>query len=108
MDDLPYLVTAAQGGDLAAFAALIGRYQDLAFAAAYARLGDAYLAQDAAQEAFLQAHRDLPMLREPGADVDDATPGETPLDRAVIMHDVPMVELLVEHGATRTTCPWQV
>ena len=34
-----------------------------------------------------------------GADVDDATPGETPLDRAVIMHDVPMATLLLEHGA---------
>lgn len=33
---------------------------DLAFAAAYARLREAHLAQDVAQEAFLQAHRDLP------------------------------------------------
>ena len=34
-----------------------------------------------------------------GADVDDATPGETPLDRAVIMHDAPLAALLLEHGA---------
>jgi hypothetical protein len=34
-----------------------------------------------------------------GADIDDATPGETPLDRAVIMHDVPMATLLLAHGA---------
>ncbi len=67
MDDLPWLVSAAQRGDLDAFAALVGRYQDLAFATAYARLGDVHLAQDAAQEAFLQVHRDLPMLREPSA-----------------------------------------
>ena len=50
-----------------AFTELVRRYQDLAFAAAYARLRDPHLAQDVAQEAFLQAHRDLPMLREPAA-----------------------------------------
>jgi ankyrin repeat protein len=34
-----------------------------------------------------------------GARVDDATPGETPLSRAVLMDDVPMTELLLRHGA---------
>src|SRR5437899_10779594 len=67
VDELPNIVTAAQGGDVAAFTELVRRYQDLAFAAAYARLRDAHLAQDVAQEAFVQAHRDLPMLREPAA-----------------------------------------
>ncbi len=67
VDELPNIVTAAQRGDIDAFAELVRRYQDLAFAAAHARLRDAHLAQDVAQEAFLQAHRDLPMLREPAA-----------------------------------------
>src|SRR5438128_10922621 len=66
-DELPNIVVAAQRGDVAAFTELVRRYQDLAFAAAYARLRDAHLAQDVAQEAFVQAHRDLPMLREPAA-----------------------------------------
>jgi RNA polymerase sigma factor (sigma-70 family) len=65
VDELTNIVTAAQHGDIDAFTELVRRYQDLAFAAAYARLRDAHLAQDVAQEAFLQAHRDLPMLREP-------------------------------------------
>ena len=63
VDELPNIVTAAQRGDIDAFTELVRRYQDLAFAAAYARLRDAHLAQ----EAFLQAHRDLPMLRDPAA-----------------------------------------
>ena len=67
VDELPNIVTAAQRGDIDAFTELVRRYQDLAFAAAYARLRDTHLAQDVAQEAFLQAHRDLPMLREPAA-----------------------------------------
>jgi RNA polymerase sigma factor (sigma-70 family) len=65
VDELPSIVTAAQHGDIDAFTELVRRYQDLAFATAYARLRDPHLAQDVAQEAFLQAHRDLPMLREP-------------------------------------------
>jgi hypothetical protein len=36
MDELPNLVTAAQHGDIDAFAERVRRYQDLAFAAAYA------------------------------------------------------------------------
>ncbi len=67
VDELPNIVAAAQRGDMDAFTELVRRYQDLAFAAAYARLRDTHLAQDVAQEAFLQAHRDLPMLREPAA-----------------------------------------
>jgi len=67
VDELPNIVAAAQRGDIDAFTELVRRYEDLAFAAAYARLRDTHLAQDVAQEAFLQAHRDLPLLREPAA-----------------------------------------
>src|SRR6185503_17213207 len=50
-----------------AFAELVRIFQDMAYAAAYARLGDFYLAQDAAQEAFISAWQALPQLRQPEA-----------------------------------------
>src|SRR5687768_15830657 len=50
-----------------AFAELVIRFQDMAFACAYAVLGDAYLAQDVAQEAFVVAWQKLDQLREPSA-----------------------------------------
>jgi RNA polymerase sigma factor (sigma-70 family) len=67
VQDLIDIVSAAQHGDPNAFRLLVQRYQDLAYAAAFARVGDHQLAQDVAQEAFLQVYRDLPMLREPRA-----------------------------------------
>jgi RNA polymerase sigma-70 factor, ECF subfamily len=53
VQDLADLVVAAQRGDPEAFRTLVHRYQDLAYAAAFARVGDRHLAQDVAQEAFL-------------------------------------------------------
>lgn len=50
-----------------AFGELVSRYQDIAFACAYSVLGDFYLAEDAAQEAFITAWQKLGQLREPGA-----------------------------------------
>jgi RNA polymerase sigma factor (sigma-70 family) len=50
-----------------AFGEIVRRYQDLAFACAYAILGDFHLAEDAAQEAFVAAWRNLDQLRQPGA-----------------------------------------
>jgi RNA polymerase sigma factor (sigma-70 family) len=67
LQDVIELVVAAQRGDADAFQALVQRYQDFAYALALARVGDRQLAQDVAQEAFLQAHADLPTLREPRA-----------------------------------------
>lgn len=67
MSDLSELVRAAQGGDAAAFGALVERFQDMAYAYAWSLLGDAHLAEDVAQEAFLDAYRSLPGLREPAA-----------------------------------------
>ncbi|MFN8444555.1 MAG: sigma-70 family RNA polymerase sigma factor [Caldilineaceae bacterium] len=46
-----------------AFAEVVQRYQDLAFACAFAMLGDFQMAEDAAQEAFLSAWRNLDQLR---------------------------------------------
>lgn len=58
---------AARAEKEAAFGEIVRRYQDLAFACAYAILGDFHLSEDAAQEAFLAAWRNLDQLRQPEA-----------------------------------------
>lgn len=58
---------AAQTEKSAAFGEIVRRFQDLAFAYAYAVLGDFHLAEDAAQEAFITAWRNLNQLRKPEA-----------------------------------------
>ena len=50
-----------------AFGELVIRFQDMAFGCAFAVLGDVYLAQDTAQEAFVIAWQKLAQLREPAA-----------------------------------------
>lgn len=67
MDELRQLVARATDGDLDAFGAIVGRFQDMALAYAYSNIGDFHLAEDAAQEAFVQAYHDLGALREPEA-----------------------------------------
>jgi RNA polymerase sigma-70 factor (ECF subfamily) len=57
------LVALARTGDDAAFAALVGRHQEVAFRAAYVVLGDADAAADAAQEGFIAMHRALDRFR---------------------------------------------
>lgn len=61
------LVRQAQSGDAGAFAQLVARFQDMAVGYAYSLLGDWGLAEDAAQEAFLNAYLVLSQLREPAA-----------------------------------------
>lgn len=58
---------AAQAGDDLAFAELVRSYQDIAVAYATSILRDYQLAEDAAQEAFVEAYRELENLREPAA-----------------------------------------
>jgi RNA polymerase sigma factor (sigma-70 family) len=53
-----------------AFGEIVARFQDIVFGCAYAVLGDFYLAQDAAQEAFITAWKKLDQLQNP-----DAFPG---------------------------------
>lgn len=65
--DLAPLITATRAGDPAAAGELVRRFQDMAYATAFAYLGDHHRAEDAAQEAFLTAFQDLPKLREPAA-----------------------------------------
>ncbi len=67
MQDLTALVKKAQRGDLEAFDTLIKRYRDMAVGYAYSILGDFHRAEDAAQDAFVRAFRDLPSLRNPRA-----------------------------------------
>ena len=50
-----------------AFEMLVARFQDMAYASAYARLGDRHLAEDAGQRAFVSAWQKLSQLREPEA-----------------------------------------
>ena len=61
------LVTRAQAGDLDAYGEIVRGFQDMAYGYAYSILGDFHLAEDAAQEAFIHAYRDLASLHEPAA-----------------------------------------
>jgi len=67
MTELPSLVRAAQDGDKEAFGQVVMRFQDMAYASAYATVGDACLAPDIAQKAFLDAYLNLSKLRDPAA-----------------------------------------
>ena len=57
------LVEAAQNGHLDSFAALYERYYNSMVALAYSLLADRHLSEDAAQQAFAIACRDLPNLK---------------------------------------------
>jgi RNA polymerase sigma-70 factor (ECF subfamily) len=59
------LVERARDGDDVAFGELVDLDGDLCFAIAYRILRDAERAQDAVQQAFLLAWRELPRLRDP-------------------------------------------
>ena len=73
MSDIGLLIEKASGARAAdkekqrAFDEIVRRFQDLAFGCAYAVLGDFQMAEDAAQEAFLVAWRNLGQLRTPHA-----------------------------------------
>ena len=59
------LVERAQAGDRGAFEALLERWLEPSLRAAFVTLGNEADARDATQEAFLQAWRDIPRLRDP-------------------------------------------
>jgi RNA polymerase sigma factor (sigma-70 family) len=67
MDALDAIVARARGGEAEAFSILVRRFQDMAVGYGYSILHDFQLAEDAAQEAFFEAYRALPKLREPAA-----------------------------------------
>ncbi len=61
------MVSRAQAGDLDAYAEVVLRFQDMAYGYSYSLLGDFHQAEDAAQEAFIEAYRNLGQLRDPAA-----------------------------------------
>ena len=67
MKELAVLVTRTQNGDLDAYGEIVHRFQDMAYGYGYSMLGDFSAAEDAAQEAFIQAYKELANLREPEA-----------------------------------------
>ncbi len=67
MNDLSQLVEAAQAGDSEAYAALVQRFQGMAYAIASRYVGDHHLAQDLVQDALIEALVHLPQLKEPSA-----------------------------------------
>ena len=67
MEALEELVVAAQQGNTEAFGRIVDRFQDVAYFTALRYLGDPQQAQDAAQDAFIDAYRCLPRLQEPRA-----------------------------------------
>jgi RNA polymerase sigma factor (sigma-70 family) len=67
MEDLIALVRRAQACDPDAYSCLVQRFQDMAVGYAYTYLSDVHLAEDAAQEAFLEAYANLVQLRHPAA-----------------------------------------
>ena len=66
-EELTTLVGRARAGDVDAYGQIVRRFQDMAYGYAYSLLGDFHLAEDAAQEAFVQAYRDLAALNESAA-----------------------------------------
>jgi len=67
MTGLESLVHKVRDGDDTAYEAIVRRFQDMAVGYGYSILRDFQLAEDAAQEAFLEAYRNLGQLREPAA-----------------------------------------
>lgn len=64
LDDIDQvLVTRAQRGEPAAYEELVQRYTEMAFRTAYVVTGSAADAEEAAQDAFIKAHRALGRFR---------------------------------------------
>lgn len=59
------LVAATLAGDRRAFGVIVERYQRLLCSLAYSATGELSQSEDLAQEAFVEAWRQLPQLREP-------------------------------------------
>ena len=58
-------VVRARAGDLSAFELLVREFQDMAVGYAYSILGDFQLAEDAAQDAFIEAYFCIKNLKKP-------------------------------------------
>jgi len=60
-------IIKAQKGDLSAYDRIVTRFREMAVGYGHSILGDFQLAEDAAQEAFIQAYKDLRKLSVPKA-----------------------------------------
>ena len=67
MENVSDLAHLAQRGDLGAFQVLVKRFQDMAFTVAWLQLRDEMLAEDAAQESFIEAFLHIASLNQPEA-----------------------------------------
>ena len=56
MEELESLISRAQAGDLDAYGRIVQQFQDMAVGYAFSILGDFHLAEDAVQEAFIEAY----------------------------------------------------
>jgi len=65
MENLKSLLKRAQDGDLEAFSGIVIRFQDMAVGYAYSILGDFHLAEDVAQEAFIEVYCCLSRISNP-------------------------------------------
>ena len=61
------LVRSAQAGNARSYEEIVGRFRASAFGQAFATLGDGQLAEDAVQDAFIQAHLSIQTLADPEA-----------------------------------------
>ena len=67
MDHVRDALDRAKAGDMDGFALLVERFQDMAVGYSYAILGDFHMAEDAAQEAFMEAYLNLHRVYGPEA-----------------------------------------
>lgn len=64
-DRIDLIVLRAQSGDRSAFMELVNRFSGMSYATAYAIVRNKEDAEDAVQDAFIQAHRHLHTLTDP-------------------------------------------
>lgn len=57
------LIKSAQKGDLDSFNRLVLAYQDIVFTQAYRMMGESPIAEDATQEAFISAYKNIRSFR---------------------------------------------
>ena len=67
MEDLESLINRSRAGDLDAYGRIVQQFQDMGVGYAYSILGDFHLAQDAVQEAFIEAYPILSRVYGPVA-----------------------------------------
>src|SRR5215472_2974888 len=67
MEEFSQLVEAAQAGDSEAYAALVQRFQGMAYAIVSRYVRDHHVAQDLVQDAIIEAFVHLHQLKEPSA-----------------------------------------